>query len=369
MSISSAFATKQHKNTAISLDYGPVASGKRINPISLPDEVFSHALSFLDHKNLALIESVCRSWNQFIDKTEQWKKRCRVLLNSGTFDPGTDLPACKSYKEGLRIVLSRVYDAAKYRYYLGAEIDPVPRAPETLSLKRFNEPDPCDPTQRIGHKYVWIDSPSYFNIPVDGDFPFELDKPDNPNDEEAPRLIQKKVGLVEQFKRKTELGSEPKKEVLKVPNTINNLPVLFERPKNGHPSEYEHIGPPISSQHGNKRIPAGRICMRENVIGMHLTFAQQQEAARQARLVIPQLGHRILFDLLRHAETDIYPDGQNPWTYARTSTLTVDSQGTPWPSDCGGGGPSGLNVRNGSIARVNVGAAVALPAEVQAIDP
>ena len=108
--------------------------------------------------------------------------------------------------------------------------------------------------------------------------------------------------------------------------------------------------------------------MREEVIGRHQTFNQQQAATTQAGVVIPQLGHRILFDFLRHAETNIYPDGQNPWTYARTSTLTIDPRGTAWPPACGGGGPSGLIVDD-RINRDEVGAAVALPAEVQAIAP
>ena len=111
--------------------------------------------------------------------------------------------------------------------------------------------------------------------------------------------------------------------------------------------------------------------MREGVIGRNLTFAQQQAAATAAGVVIPQLGHRILFNFLRHAEAEAntYPDGRNPWTFARTSTLTVDSQGVAWPSGCGGGGPSGLHVNSHYFDVVHdyVGVAVALPAEVQAI--
>jgi hypothetical protein len=325
----------------------------------------------LGPKDLARAEGVCRSWNRFIDKTDQWKRLCRIQLNSGAIDPGTYLPACNSYKEGLRLVLSRVYDENRYRYHLGAQVEPFPRSSEALSLKRFNEPDPCDPTQTKGQKYVWMDSPSYFKIPVDGDFPFELDKPDDPNDEEAPQLIQRKSGDVERLRRLVGLGSEPEKKILKVPNTINNLGVLFKHPKNGNPSTYDYIWDKISAQHGNKRIPQGRLCMREDVIGRNLTFAQQQAAATEAGVVIPQLGHRILFNFLRHAETNTYPDGQDPWTFARTSTLTRDSEGNDWPSGCGAGGPSGLNVHNCSnfFDSDSVGVAVALPAEVQAIGP
>jgi len=181
----------------------------------------------------------------------------------------------------------------------------------------------------------------------------------DPNDEEAPRLIKKEGDL-----------SKLEKMVLKVPNTINNLPVLFGHPKNGHPSKYDYVWKAISSQHGNKRIPAGPICMREDVIGRNLTFPQQETAATKARVVIPVLGHRILYNFLRQAKTNIYPDGQNPSTYARTSTGTVDPSGTPWPSSCGGGGPSGLDVDSLlDIGHDNAGVAVALPAEVQVSDP
>jgi hypothetical protein len=370
MSTSASSVGKQDPSTALSFYYGPLGPFASPEGRLLSNDAFGRVLSFLHPKDLARVEGVCRSWKRFINETDQWKRQCEIHLNSGAADPRTYFPACNSYKESLRLVFSRVYDEKTYQYYLGAQVEPFPRIPEAPSLRRFNEPDPWDPTQTIGQNYFWIDSPPYFEIPVDGDFPFELDKTDDPNDEEAPRLIQKEVALVESVKRKIGLGSEPEKNILKVPNTINNLGVLFKHPKNGSPSAYGWVLDSISKQHGNKRIPQGRICMREDVIGRSLTFNQQQAAATQAGVVIPQLGHRILFDFLRHAKTNTYPDGQNPWTFARTSTLTLHPQGTAWPSACGFGGPSGLSVYCDSfIDNDSVGAALALPEEVQAIGP
>ncbi len=365
-------AEKQHPNDAVSLYYGP--SGLFASPTRRPlaDNELGHVLSFLNPEELARAERVCRSWNQCIHTTDQWKKQCENRLNIPThMDPRdflSELEGSRSYKGVAQLAIpAKVLDARIYQRILGAEIEPVP--PKETALEKRNEQDSCDPAETIGQKYVWIDSPSYFKISVDGDFPFELDKPDDPNDDEAPRLIQKEVGLVERFRRTIGLGSKPEEMVLKVPNTINNLGVLFKHPKKGNPSTYDYVWEAISAQHGNKRIPAGRICMREDVIGRNLTFAQQQATATAAGVAIPQLGHRILFNFLRHAEAEAntYPDGRNPWTFARTSTLTVDSQGVAWPSGCGGGGPSGLGVGSIFIDYDYVGVAVALPAEVQAI--
>ncbi len=65
---------------------------------------------------------------------------------------------------------------------------------------------------------------------------------------------------------------------------------------------------------------------------------------------------------LRYAETNIYPDGNNPWTFALTSTFTVDPQGTFWPVGCGHGCPDGLYVCHAK-SRDKAGMAVALPPE------
>jgi hypothetical protein len=100
------------------------------------------------------------------------------------------------------------------------------------------------------------------------------------------------------------------------------------------------------------------------VIGRERPFAEQQALANTHGVVIPHLQERILFNFLEHArsEANVYPDGQDPWTYARTSTITRDEQGDEWSSGCGAGGSSGLCVGS-IIGYVCVGVAVALPAE------
>lgn len=196
---------------------------------------------------------------------------------------------------------------------------------------------------------------------------FALDKPDDSNDLEAPQLIPRKEELVEAFVRKIGLGAQPKKQVLKVPVTINNIVKLFKRPKAGHSSTYSYIWERIVEEHGNERISPGWTCMRVGVIGRNLSFKQQKALASTNGVVLSELLPRILFNFLEHArsETNVYPDGQDPWTHARTSTSMLDSNGNAWLLGCGPGGPSGLGVSHRIFDGGNVGVAVALPEEVQ----
>ncbi|HSW86137.1 MAG TPA: hypothetical protein VLG49_01405, partial [Rhabdochlamydiaceae bacterium] len=294
----------------------------------------------------------------------------RYLLNISSIDidPKSYLPLSLSYKEGLRLVLSRILDEDTYQYYLGAKVEPAPRIPEEISLKRFNEPDPFDPTETIGQNYFWMYSPP--NLEIEGTYPFYLNKLDDPNDQEAPMLVND--GPIERLMKLIGLGAKSAKRVLKVPNTINNSGELFKYPKNGNPSAYNYIWSEIARQHGNKRIPSGWICMREKLIGRNLSFSEQKAVAKKAGVVIPALLHRINFNFLQHARSgreDVYPDGRNPEkTAARTSTLT-HWQGHTRSSCCGGGGPSGLCVGHDGIDDGLVGEAVALSAETQVIGP
>lgn len=330
--------------------FGPFAS--QTEAISTSSDAFSHILSFLEPKDLACSERVCRSWNRFIHSTDLWKRQCQIRLGiPAATDPKGYLPKCPSYKKSLQLISSSILDGSVYEFYIG-KVGQVPRIPEEISLKKSNEPDPCDPTKTVGTEYVWMYCPPYIETDLKG---FSLDKPDDPNDLEAPKLIRR----------------ESENKVLKVPVTINNIVELFKCPKTGNPSTYEYIWDKIIEQHGNKRIPAGWICMRKNVIGRNQSFARQQALAKESGVVIPQLLQRILFNFMEHVRSrraNVYPDGQYPYTFARTSTLTP--QGNDWPSGCGGGGPLGLRVNDHSYDYDCVGVAVALPAEeVQAIGP
>jgi len=387
-------------------DLGPFAFRVLVKP--LPCDPFGHILGFLGPKDLANCEKVCSQWAQFIDLTDQWKKQCRVQLGiSPKADPKRYLPNCATYKKSLEFMLSRILDEGFYKYYLGVDIGPIPRIPEEISLKKWNDPDPCAPTKKIGEEYIWMYCPSYVETMDHEDF--YLNKPDEPKNPEAPELIQKEAGLVSKFVRKIGLGAQSEKKPLRIPFTINNIRTLFKNPKNGTPSNY-YISPEVSQQHGNARIPAGWICMRREVIGRGqqafrpapgLTFPHQQALANQKRVMIPHLLHRILFNVQEHIRSDerariviprflfeqlydyleelragnAYPDGQNPCTYARTSTITRNQQGNDMVSLCGGGSPSRFSVTSGYLeinAAYNpdsIGVAVALPTQGQAIGP
>ncbi len=290
--------------------YGPFGPFASPNVAPLRQDEFSRVLSFFKPKQLALLERVCTSWKTCIEKTDQWKQQCQYALNiPTTIDPKTFLPANCSYKDGSHQFCPIVFDGRVYQHYLGANIGSVPPIPKEISLERGGEADPCDPPNAIAGHYVWIYCPKEFEKTADENFPFDLDKVDDPNDEEAPRLIEK------------ETVSSVEKKVLKIPNTINNLGKLFKHPQNGNPSSYDHIEKEIENQHGNKRIPSGWICMRAKPIEIGLSFQQQQESARKAGVVISPLPHRVFFNFLAFICCGTYID-KNDTHFARSSTLT-----------------------------------------------
>lgn len=348
-------------------DYGPFAGHTK--GISLPDDPFE-TLNFLEPQELACAERVCKSWKQFISC--RWKRICQNMVDiSAKIDPKSYFPEGLSYKQIVKLISTRIHAGSVFRKYIG-EIGPVPPIPEAISLKKWNEPDPCDPDETVGAGYAWMYCPPYIETERTD---ISLDKPDDPNNPEAPKLIQRKEKLEEKF-AEIGLDEESEKKALKVPVTFNNIRELFKRPKTGNPSICEYVMDEIDEQHGNKRIPAGWICMRRNVIGRGRKFNQLQTLANEKGVVIPQLLQRILFNFLekiRSKKPSVYPDGRDPYTFAWTSTLTRDSEGNDWPSGCGAVRPSGLHV-DGSryfsfFVNDHVGVSVALPTEVQAIGP
>ncbi len=318
-------------------------------------DAFGRVLSFLGPKDLASLESVSKTFSQVIHLTHQWKKQCQIQLGlSPETDPEEYLPEGPSYKRRLGLMFANILDESVYERHMG-KVGPVPRIPEEISLKKWNAPDPCDPSKKIGREYVWMYCSSYIETNAKG---FSLDKTEDPNDPEAPELIR----------RESVLGVNSENTALKVPVTINNIVKLFKFPKTGNSSTYSSIWKSIVEQHGNKRIPAGWICMRRDVIGRALSFNQQQALAKERGVVLSELLPRILFNFLTHVrskEVNVYPDGLAPLTYARTSTLTRDSGDRVCSSACGGGDPFGLLVCNARpFGHGDVGVAVALPATV-----
>jgi hypothetical protein len=359
-----AAAEAQGATAAASVRLGPFArAGER------DQHAFSHALGFLAPQDLGRTERVCRLWNGFVGRTDQWKRYCQRILNIGPMDPARFLPEDISYKEAARRGLPRtkIYDGSSYqrilrgRGILRVDIGPVPPPiPETISLARSNQPDPCgrmpgprDQAGTIGQNYVWMWSPHYFEIQVnEDDFPYELREVGDHPPEDAPRLVRKRAGPAERAARTIRL---------RIPNTIYNLGVLF---RHLNKAEYLYMCKPISTQHGDKRISDGWVCMREEVVARNRTFAQQEADVAIRDGVIVQLGCRILFNFLRHAETGIYPEGDKPWMFARTSTRTADGTGRELPSSCGEGGIRGLRVDLVDVIDDDrIGVAVALPSE------
>lgn len=332
--------------TAQSLDYGcfgPFAS--RTKGISLPSALFDQTLSFLAPEDLRAAEEVCPNWSTCIKSTEQWKKQCQYMLGLlPSVDPKEYLSKSLTHKENARMILSSILGKSVWRRYIG-DIGLVPPIPEEISLRNWNKPDPCDPSSTIGKEYIWLYCPSHIVTNLKD---FVLSGPDDPRSPEAAKLIEKTGSIVQ-----------------KVPVTIHNIGKLFKRPKTGHSSMYCYIWPDILEQHGNKKIQPGWRCMRKSVIGRRLPFVRQQELAKVCKVVITQLQARIVYNFLEHARSNVYPDGRNPRTVARTSTLTRDEQGVFWSSGCGIGGSSGLEVSHDRLCDgVDVGIGVMLSAEV-----
>ena len=347
----------------VSQNSPPVPS--QVGMLRLNNNVLGHIFSFLGVEELVRSEAVCKLWRGLIASIG-WKALCQTLLGlPAEIDPVKYLPMSSSYKESLQLIFSRVFGV--YTHNLGAKIGPVPPLP----LGRSIEQDRCDPARTVGANYELMYFPRDLIITVPANSPWYMDKEDNPNDRVAPRLVVREASLGEGFARAIGLGANQERRVLKVPLTINNGETLFKNPKAGYSSNYSYIWPKIVEQHGDERIPAGYTWMRKEVIGRNLTFAQQQALADENGVEIPPLLPRILFNLMENARSGRYPDGgrypdeQSRWTFARTSTLTLDG-GTNWSSGCGAGGPSGLSVYDDYCLFDDdfVGVAVALPAEV-----
>lgn len=107
--------------------------------------------------------------------------------------------------------------------------------------------------------------------------------------------------------------------------------------------------------------------MRKDVIGRNLTWPEQQALAMERGLELPDQLSRVLFSCLGHVRSgtaNTYPDRENPWTYARTATMTTTQTGESLPLGCGDSPPFSLNCLI-TGASVEVGVAVALPEKVQ----
>lgn len=347
----------------------------------LSPEVFGDVLSYLEPQDLVCSIKVCRAWKCHVEAECQWKTQCQILLDlPSQTDPKSYVPGLSSYKAIFRQVYASILGEHVYSRYIGT-IESVPRIPKSISLQRWNEPDPCNPALdltkpfwkpgTIGEKYVWVYIPSDIII-TDSKGVFALSKEDDPNDTEAPELLLKEEGLEESVSKPIEFGTQ---SVLKVPVTINNIKVLFKYPKEGKPLIFEVEEDQIIKQLGNKRWPAGWFCMRNEVFAKGGRFVNQDEIVSCRRVVHSELLPRILFNCLKHVRTgevNIYPDDENLMTYARTSTrITRSELDNSRPVICGYSSPDVLRVAiyfPHFVDDLSVGVAVELPKEVRAID-
>jgi hypothetical protein len=322
---------------------------EKLHP-GLLSEVLTASASYLEWEDLASTATVCRIWNECIESEDLWETQCRTLFGlSPENDPKVYAPNAPSYKAIFKAVSFAILGPRVYEHCIGP-VGVVSRYPKGSSLQKWNEPDPCDPTRTIGENYVWMYIPSYIETNSE-------DVVLNPNNPGALQFCRRKV-----------------------PVTIENIKKLFEQPKTGYPVTYkltcQIFLDAIVKQHGNSRWPAGWasmrkkgwVCMRKNVIGRKLIFAEQEALARKSGVEIPEFLPRFLFNCLGHVRSgtdNIYPDGMDPRSNARTSTLTRDLDGTYRPTACGDGSCFGLLVSTSIFRGPHIGVAVVLPEVVQ----
>lgn len=292
-------------------------------------DAFVHILSFLPLKQHGPLESVCTLWKTIID--EYWQNQCQIQLGiSSKTDPKAYLP-CNTYKESFWLISPSILGAVVYRRYVGETslISPIPKD----AFKRWSEKDPCDEMTTIGKEYVWMYCPSYIEIDQEG---FSLNKPDNPEDPIAPCLI-----------RNSNIDAQSENKTLKVPVTLYNVAMLFAYSKTSAPTGY-FFNPAILDKHGSTRVSAEWICMRKNVIGKNLTFHDQLKFCQEKKVIIVSLIHRMLFNFLEHARSNVYPDGKVSTTWTRTSTLIYDNDNRYKSTYCGVAGNS-VSAHAGSL--------------------
>jgi hypothetical protein len=313
----------------------------------IPNELMA-LFPFFNPQELSRMERVCRAWRQTTQV--EWKRRYQTLLNVDfSVDLKTYFPtSCSSCKEALLKVFSKILGPENYRSYLGAKVTPPPKAALTAFCRKFNQPDPCDPKRTIGEEYYLVYSPPDLTVTITPKAPFWLDKD-----------TLRKGGGIECFIKRLRVKTE---ETATIPSTINNISELFRNASKGSPSYSDHVWERAIEQHGDKRIPSGWICVRENPFQEDYSFAEQRAAALKVGVEIGDLGTRMLFNFLRHTATNVYPDAQGLGSYVRTSTL-VGSVGLNWSVNCGGDNQGSLAICRDIPAGGNgePGIAVVLP--------
>ncbi len=275
----------------------PIESAK-LGP--LPNDQFSEILEYLKPSELACAESVCKSWKEFI-QTIQWPIQTSL------------------HKDGHQKLPSHIFGADVYREHINAKIPSPPPIPDSISLRRWRQPDPFDATQIVGQHYYRIYVPPYF-------------------EDEHGQKLPPTIGLI--------------RELFKSPKKGAPLPIEFWMAKSSYEKELE-----------NRPITPGLFWMRRDLIEMDQPLRAQEAVAKKAGLVVAELGHRILLNYLLHATTGKYPDGRKPDRLARTATTVYDLKTKQnLPAECGCIDAKGIHVMLWADSNnVDVGLATRLP--------
>jgi hypothetical protein len=306
-------------------NYSEASFASKTTPLC--NDVFREIAFYLEPRDTACVRQVCKSWNQFLQNI--WRGRCHAILGIPLhIDPKELLPQQSSYAGGLCKVLSSVIDGEFLRHLGIGVIEKKPPISKALYLKKWSQPDPCDPDKIIGRNYILI------NVP-----------------EEDVEI------------------TNPSGEKIRMRLTINNLPTIFAGVQGNSP-QYAFGGHRlVIQQHGDKPILCGWFWMRKDVIGKNLSFPDQEKLAKDLGVDITDLTRRLFINCAYRRAFGSYLDKIKPFTYARTLTRTSISPGRDNPSCCGAGDtPFGLHATTiPPIGYDFVGVGVELPAEVQAI--
>lgn len=282
------------------------------NTLPLPKAIIQNIFLFLGTpKELANADRVCKSWKRCLDDPNgPWKATCQLLLG-----PVQELSSLSSlgdtYKNVCKAAMSRFLGPGLYEHLLQAK---TPPAPPIISLKGALDPDPWDRENSKLKGYYWVYVPEYLEIITATSL--VLDRPDDPNSENAPRLVERTLKRVANaamsVAHQLGVGTGPEKRELQVPVTINNLQWLFQHVPTGNQKHVPQVADILDTTLpacGDKRIPDGLFCIREFPVGVGQTFAQQQQEAQQNGMGIASLGLRVVVNFLACAKKGYYPDG------------------------------------------------------------
>lgn len=142
-------------------------------------------------------------------------------------------------------------------------------------------------------------------------------------------LIVEDEKLIKDYSEKEERVAKK----LSFPLTINNLEAFMEEE---YSVGYDKFSCPlIFVQHGDALISQSLLFLRTELVFKNMALTDQEESAESHGLIISSLIERIFFNFVSYANSRKMIDMVDlSYTWARTSTYTMDALGVPQSAGC-----------------------------------